>query len=106
MRYGHAPHRIAQARALLQERLTRRGVMLSAALTAGVMWNQSRRSTALPSRAKPNGCPFFCPGRVGRTGMWLGTTLKSRTFFIAPGHWMICRSNTQPRIRRPWQRGR
>src|SRR5262249_16898925 len=31
---------IGSARARLQERLTRRGVMLSAALTAGVMWNQ------------------------------------------------------------------
>src|SRR5262245_49196745 len=31
---------IAQARRLLQERLTRRGVTLSAALTAGVLWEQ------------------------------------------------------------------
>jgi RNA polymerase sigma factor (sigma-70 family) len=37
---GTLSSRIAQARTLLQERLTRRGVLLSAALTAGVMWNQ------------------------------------------------------------------
>src|SRR5262249_12046064 len=37
---GTLSSRIAHARALLQERLTRRGVMLSAALTAGVMGNQ------------------------------------------------------------------
>jgi RNA polymerase sigma factor (sigma-70 family) len=37
---GTLSSRIAHARTLLQQRLTRRGVMLSAALTAGVMWNQ------------------------------------------------------------------
>jgi hypothetical protein len=36
---GTLSSRIAQARAILQERLTRRGAMLSAALTAGVVWN-------------------------------------------------------------------
>src|SRR5262249_51635192 len=37
---GTLSSRIAQARKLLQERLTQRGVMLSVALTAGVLWNQ------------------------------------------------------------------
>src|SRR5262249_24795357 len=35
---GTVSSRIAQARRLLQDRLTRRGVTLSAALTAGVLW--------------------------------------------------------------------
>lgn len=37
---GTLSFRIAQARRLLQQRLSRRGVTLSAALTAGVLWNQ------------------------------------------------------------------
>src|SRR5262249_47653633 len=44
---GTLSSRIAHARALLQERLTRRGVMLSAALTAGVMWNQPASATLM-----------------------------------------------------------
>src|SRR5262249_54615786 len=37
---GTVSSRIAQARRLLHERLTRRGATLSAALTAGVLWDQ------------------------------------------------------------------
>jgi RNA polymerase sigma factor (sigma-70 family) len=37
---GTLSSRIAKARDLLQQRLTKRGVTLSAALTAGVLWNQ------------------------------------------------------------------
>jgi RNA polymerase sigma factor (sigma-70 family) len=37
---GTLSSRVAQARHLLQQRLARRGVTLSAALTAGVLWNQ------------------------------------------------------------------
>jgi WD40 repeat protein len=44
--------RIAHARALLQKRLTRRGVMLSAALTAGVMWNQPASAALIDATQK------------------------------------------------------
>jgi RNA polymerase sigma factor (sigma-70 family) len=49
---GTLSSRIAQARTLLQERLTRRGVMLSAALTAGVMWNQPASAALLQATQK------------------------------------------------------
>jgi RNA polymerase sigma factor (sigma-70 family) len=38
---GTVSSRIARARQLLQQRLTRRGVSLSAALCAGILWNRS-----------------------------------------------------------------
>jgi RNA polymerase sigma factor (sigma-70 family) len=44
--------RIAQARRLLQERLTRRGVTLSAALTAGLLWGQPASAALLDSARK------------------------------------------------------
>jgi RNA polymerase sigma factor (sigma-70 family) len=49
---GTLSSRIAHARALLQERLTRRGVMLSAALTAGVMWNQPASAALIQATQK------------------------------------------------------
>src|SRR5438445_5578127 len=45
---GTVSSRIAQARRLLQERLARRGVLLPAALTAGVLWGQTA-AAAVPA---------------------------------------------------------
>src|SRR5262249_41463969 len=49
---GTLSSRIAQARTLIQARLTRRGVMLSAALTAGVMWNQAACAALIQATQK------------------------------------------------------
>jgi RNA polymerase sigma factor (sigma-70 family) len=43
---GTVSSRIAQARRRLQQRLTRRGVTLSATLTAGMLWNQTASAAA------------------------------------------------------------
>src|SRR5205823_2995144 len=45
---GTVSSRVARARRLLQQRLTRRGVTLSAAMYAGVLWKQSARA-AVPA---------------------------------------------------------
>src|SRR6516162_8577777 len=49
---GTLSSRIAHARALLQDRLTRRGVMLSAALTASAMWNQPASAALIHATQK------------------------------------------------------
>src|SRR5262249_21475395 len=50
---GTVASRIARARGLLQERLARRGITLSAALTACVLWNQSASACVPAALVKP-----------------------------------------------------
>src|SRR5262249_52684135 len=51
-REGTVSSRIAQARRLLPERLAPRGVPLSAALTAGVLWSQPASASVPPALAR------------------------------------------------------
>ena len=106
---GTVSSRIAQARRLLQERLARRGVLLPAALTAGVLWGQTA-AAAVPAAlvcatvkaaAGPAGAALISANVAGL--MHEGSTFEVEIF---PGHVPVAEEqpmSTSPPKRR-WER--